>query len=141
MLISDKGKNSEAKNKAFDNIVREVTDSVEQKIFKGMKREEGKVFLHTGPHHDDIMLGILPYVNKQLYSPSNKSVFAVLTSGFTSVTNSFLKSILENTLNLISSGRIEMIYYSDFFAEGYKHKRYKDIYSYLNSLGLRSDQE
>lgn len=122
-----------------DAVVRGVIDSVMKKIERGMKDEHNKVFLHTGPHHDDIMLGLLPYVNKQLYSAGNRSVFAVLTSGFTSVTNLYLQSLLEKTLSLISAGRIEMIFYDDFFSEGYKHKRYKDIYSYLNSLASRSE--
>ena len=124
---------------AAEKIVSSVTDSFRRKISKGMHGRSGNVFLHTGPHHDDIMLGLLPYVNRQLYSVDNKSVFAVLTSGFTSVTNNYLKNLLEKTRFFISSARIEMINYDDFFDEGYKHKRYKDIYSYLNSLAARSE--
>ncbi len=128
-----------AEREAVKSVISEVKGSVIEKINKGMKGEENTVFLHTGPHHDDIMLGILPYVNKQLYSSSNRSVFAVLTSGFTAVTNQYLKSLLERTLSFISEKRIEMIYYDDFFDEGYKNKRYKDIYSFLISLAMRSE--
>ncbi len=138
----DKGEGSVQKaepDQSVKEVIKSVRQSVISKLKKGMEKDDSKVFLHTGPHHDDIMLGLLPYVNKQLYSAENRSVFAVLTSGFTSVTNIYLKNLLEKTLRLISSGRIEMIYYDDFFSEGYKHKRYKDIYSYLNSLASRSE--
>ena len=127
-------------DKAVEEIISSVKQSVISKLNKGMEKDNSKVFLHTGPHHDDIMLGLLPYVNKQLYSAENRSVFAVLTSGFTSVTNIYLRDLLEKTLHLISSGRIEMIYYDDFFSDGYTHKWYKDIYSYLNSLASRSEE-
>ena len=121
------------------DAVERVRESVISKLSRGLKEEEGAVFLHTAPHHDDIMLGILPYVNKQLASVSNSSHFAILTSGFTSVTNSYLKSVLEKTLSLIEQGRIEMISYSNFFETGYRLKQDKDIYSYLNSLASGSE--
>ncbi|MDF1549419.1 MAG: hypothetical protein P1P88_16460, partial [Bacteroidales bacterium] len=66
-----------------ENTVNNICKSIEEKIFRGMKKEENQVFLHTGPHHDDIMLGILPYITNHIRVPSNSFNFTVMTSGFT----------------------------------------------------------
>ena len=46
--------------------VKEVIDSTKKKIELGVKKENDQTFLHTGPHHDDIMLGIFPCIIPQL---------------------------------------------------------------------------
>ena len=116
-----------------NKTVQGVVDSVRTKIERGMKREENRVIYHTGPHHDDIMLGILPKCIRQVRSATNDVHFCVLTSGFTAVTDHFMESILLDTLKLLNEGEIQMIYYPDFFDGGYKIKWYKDIYHYLNA--------
>lgn len=113
--------------------VDKVVESVSGKIIKGITREENKVIYHTGPHHDDIMLGILPACMRQVRVASNDVHFCVLTSGFTSVTDQFMESILADTLKLLDEGEIQMIFYPDFFDGGYKVKWYKDVYHYLNA--------
>jgi glucosamine-6-phosphate deaminase len=114
--------------------VKEVTEAVKRKIEFGVKRESNQVFLHTGPHHDDIMLGIFPCIIPQLREKSNKFHFAVMTSGFTAVTNHMLKSFLQETLNLISIGKIQMLDYEDFFKDGYKFKFDKDVSHFLDKI-------
>ncbi len=121
-----------------NKTVQGVVDSVRKKIEKGMVREENKVIYHTGPHHDDIMLGILPKCMRQVRSATNDVHFCVLTSGFTAVTDQFMESILLDTLKLLNEGEIQMIYYDDFFDGGYKIKRYKDIYHYLNATAQKN---
>ncbi len=118
--------------------VLSVVESVKQKIKRGRVREENEVIYHTGPHHDDIMLGILPKCTRQVRYASNDVHFSVLTSGFTAVTDSFMESILLDTLRLLQQGEIQMIYYPDFFHGGYKIKWYKDIYHYLNATAQRN---
>ncbi|MFO7755323.1 MAG: hypothetical protein R6V34_05015 [Bacteroidales bacterium] len=113
--------------------VMNVVESIRKKIQRGMVKEKNEVIYHTGPHHDDIMLGILPKCTRQVRYASNDVHFSVLTSGFTAVTDRFMESILLNTLKLLQHGEIQMIYYPDFFGGGYKMKRYKDIYHYLNA--------
>jgi len=118
-----------------------VIDSIRKKIEKGIKRHENEVFLHTGPHHDDIMLGILPLVARQLRSASNDLHFAVLTSGFTAVTNKFIIDALKDTLKFMDSGLIQMIYYPHFFETGYKFKWDKDVSHYLNKVAAGEEAE
>ena len=106
---------------------------------KGMAKEDNEVYLHTGPHHDDIMLGMLPHVIQQLRQPGNEFFFSVLTSGFTSVTNDLISEILENILFLMDKGEIGMLRYPDFFKEGYRFKFDKDVNHFLNKVAERDE--
>lgn len=124
-----------------ENTVQTVVNSVQAKLAIGMKQEENQVIYHTGPHHDDIMLGIMPYTNRQVRSSSNEMHFSVLTSGFTAVTNQFVKSILSDTQNLLAKNKIEMVDYPDFFIDGYKNKWDKDIHHFLDSVAECNSEE
>ena len=119
--------------------VSEVIDSTKRKISLGLRKDENQVFLHTGPHHDDIMLGIFPCIIPQLRVSSNKFHFAVLTSGFTAVTNRLLRNLLQETLNLISQGKIQMLRYPDFFEKGYRYKYDKDVSHYLDKIAGKDE--
>lgn len=123
-----------------EKTVQSVIDSITAKIRTGMKKETNQVFYHTGPHHDDIMLGIMPVTNRQSRDASNVMHFSVLTSGFTAVTNSFMLDLLRDTRNLMESGRIEMIYYPDFFEKGYQLKWDKDVYHYLDNIAAKNEE-
>lgn len=117
----------------------EVIESTKRKISLGLRKDENQVFLHTGPHHDDIMLGIFPCIIPQLRVSSNKFHFAVLTSGFTAVTNKLLRNLLQETLNLISQGKIQMLRYPDFFEKGYRYKFDKDVSHYLDKIAGKDE--
>lgn len=105
-----------------------------------MAKETHEVFYHTGPHHDDIMLGIMPVTNRQSREATNEMHFSVLTSGFTAVTNTFMLELLRDTLKLIGIGKIEMIYYPDFFEKGYQYKWDKDVYHYLDNIAAKDEE-
>ena len=124
-----------------EKTVQSVIDSIIAKFNKGLERESNQVFYHTGPHHDDIMLGIMPHTNRQLRDASNKFYFSVMTSGFTAVINQYLVTLLTETINLISDNKIQMIKFPDFFEEGYKYKWDKDIYHYLDSVAANDEAE
>ena len=124
-----------------ENTVQSVIDSITAKIERGMHTKKNQVFYHTGPHHDDIMLGIMPLTNRQSRDASNELHFSVLTSGYTAVTNHFLTDLLKDTRELILQGKIEMIEYPDFFESGYKYKWDKDIYHYLDNIAAQNDEE
>lgn len=119
--------------------VTEVIESTKRKMQAGLKRETNTTFYHTGPHHDDIMLGIFPAITPQLREISNKFYFSVLTSGFTAVTNSMILKLLEETQRLISIGKIQMLNYPDFFEEGYKYKWDKDVSHYLDKVADKDE--
>ena len=121
--------------------VQEVIDDVEAKLWRGAKSYENEVIYHTGPHHDDIMLGLMPFINRQMRSPLNQVHFAIMTSGYHSVTDAFLLSALQDTLDYLHQGRIEMVCYPDFFDQGYRFKQQKDIYHYLDNVARKNPDE
>jgi len=123
------------------DAVEEVEGSIKSKIGKGLEMEVNQTFLHTGPHHDDIMLGILPHIYHQLRSATNTFHFAVMTSGFTAVTNAFIKKSLESTLAFIEEGQIQMTNYPDFFDKGYLFKWDKDVSHYLDAVAALNEPE
>lgn len=125
-------------NLSLDTI-QEVIKSTEAKLQRGSKTLTNKVIYNSGPHHDDIMLGIMPLTNRQLRPASNDVHFAVMTSGHNSVTNGFLLNAFKMVLQYLEKDEIQMVHYPDFFEEGYKHKFDKDIYHYLDSVA-RNDQ-
>lgn len=124
-----------------NDTVPSVIKSILAKLHRGMQREKNQVFYHTGPHHDDIMLGIMPSTNRQSRDASNEMHFAVMTSGFTAVTNRFLIDLLNDTKKLLNEGRIEMTDFPDFFEEGYKYKWDKDVYHYLDNIAAQNEEE
>ena len=124
-----------------ESTVDEVVKSITDKIEKGTSLWSNEVFYHTGPHHDDIMLGLLPHIHRVSRNETNRSHFAVMTSGFNAVTNTFLINILESTLDFINADRIEMLNYPDFFEKGYAIKKDKDSYHYLIHVASGNEVE
>lgn len=117
-----------------ENTVSEIIDSIDAKVKKGIEQEKDQVYYHTGPHHDDIMLGMMPHIIHLIREPTNKHIFTNMTSGFTSVTNSFIRKIIKKTLDLFHSDKIQMINYDNFFTDGYKYRWDKDVYHYLDKI-------
>ena len=124
-----------------ETTVAEVVERVKAKFGKGMIKHTDQRYYHTGPHHDDIMLGIMPPISHQLRQASNSFDFSVLTSGFTAVTNKFIINALEDVLHFMEEDQIQMIHYADFFDKGYKFKWDKDVYHYLNKVASGEPHE
>lgn len=124
-----------------ENTINAVAESIKDKIKKGTAKWSNEVFYHTGPHHDDIMLGLLPHIHRISRNETNKSYFSVMTSGFNAVTNDFLVKILSTTLDFIESDKIGMLEYADFFEKGYALKQEKDIYHYLICVAAQKTEE
>ncbi len=124
-----------------ENTVTALLTSFKDKIDRGVEEFEGETFLHTGPHHDDIMLGYIPHVIHLVRSPKNKNYFVNMTSGFTSVTNAYLSSILIKAKQFILRGKIQMMEYEDFFEKGYAFKWDKDVYHYLTQIAAKDEEE
>lgn len=117
-----------------EETVNQVMESTIAKLTRGITQERDEVLLHTGPHHDDISLGILPHITNQLHEYSNEAHFSVLTSGFTAVTNTFVIDTLLQTKKLLDDGKIQMVKFEDFFDVGYKLKTDKDVYHFLTNV-------
>ncbi len=124
-----------------NQTVQSVIDSIRKKIEMGTYPLGSQIFYHTGPHHDDIMLGLLPHIHRLSRNETNHAHFAVMTSGFTAVTNKFLIEALEDTLDFLDAGLIQMTEYPDFFEKGYRYKRDKDVYHYLIKVASGQPEE
>ena len=122
------------------DTVKEVIETAIRKIEEGLAKEKNQTFLHTGPHHDDVMLGIFPNVIRQLREASNKLHFTILTSGFTAVTNGMMSDLLQSTVGFIENGLIQMVNYPDFFKDGYKFKWDKDVSHFLNKVADKNEE-
>jgi len=120
------------------NTITLFLDQMKQKIQKSSDLPKNNTILHTGPHHDDILLGYSPVINHLVRSAENTNYFAVMTSGFTSVTNKYISNLLSKTLELIKSEKIQMIEYPDFFDNGFKLKKAKDVYHYLDKVASQN---
>ena len=117
-----------------EHTVQTVIESITAKFNKGMEPKSNQIFYHTGPHHDDIMLGIMPPVARQLRDASNEFHLSVMTSGFTAVINQYVIDLLNESLRLISNDEVQMIKFPDFYEEGYQYKWDKDVYHYLDGV-------
>lgn len=64
-----------------------------EKLENKIKLKDKTSILHTSPHHDDIALAYYPFATQLIGNYEN--YFCTITSGFSSVTNSYLKEHLK----------------------------------------------
>ncbi len=94
-------------------------------------------FLHTEPHHDDVMLGYLPAIVRHIRDASNSHFFATLTSGFTSVTNRYMQGRLEHLLPFLDA--FAGLWAEGYFAPANLHGRNRDVWQYLDGVAARNE--
>jgi glucosamine-6-phosphate deaminase len=110
------------------------------KIERGLKPVSGTTFLHTEPHHDDIMLGYLAYIYHLVRDPSNKHFFANLTSGFTSVSNLYFLGLLVKLEAFLDAGTPLPLLQSGYFDRNESIHRMEDVYLYLDGAAANSQE-
>ena len=126
------------KSSGIKSIAGKIAVFQKERIQRGIENTEGAVFLHTGPHHDDIMLGYLPYIVHLVRSPKNRHYFATLTSGFTSVTNAYMLAFLKNLEGYIGKGTFNSLLKEKYFAPENLTGRNRDMYQYLDGVAAGS---
>lgn len=118
-------------------LLNEVRSCIEQNINKGLNIGENEVVLHTGPHHDDIELAYFPYLHHLVRSKSIKNYFAYCTSGYTSVTSAYLRTVYEHLLERIHPQSIAL---QDENVETLFETTYQDdITLYLRSVARQDE--
>jgi glucosamine-6-phosphate deaminase len=127
-------------------LTRETRESIVAKIQRGLSHVSNTTFLHTEPHHDDIMLGYLAYIYHLVRDPSNQHYFANLTSGFTSVSNPYFLSILLKLDAFLDAGTLFSLLQSGHFDKNSNVERMEDVYLYLDgaaadSVEMRNEAE
>ncbi len=117
-----------------------VHDRLVAKIQKGSGSCENTRFLHTEPHHDDLMLGYLPYIVRNMRNPSNDHYFVTLTSGFTAVTNQYMLEQLHGVKRWIRSPEFLDLYDEGYFEVRNQQGRNRDIWQYLDGIAARNEE-
>lgn len=122
------------------DLARMVHRRLERKINRGSKTLQNRRFLHTEPHHDDLMLGYLPSIVRHGRDPSNTHHFATLTSGFTAVTDSFIDYQLQEANELIDSAEFSKLARTGYFDPGNEECRQRDVWQYLDGIASESPE-
>lgn len=126
------------KKQPLNEITAFVYERLVKKIEKGSNVYLNTKFLHTEPHHDDIMLGYLPAVVRHVRSATNKHWFATFTSGFTAVTNKFVMKQLEQLKRFIHTPYFSILYKEGYFNPKNMNGRNRDIWRYLDGVAAKN---
>lgn len=110
------------------------------KLEKGLHQITQTTYLHTEPHHDDIMLGYLPYLYHLVRDPTNQHFFANLTSGFTAVSNQYVLSIVRKLEKHLGGVTFRVLIEEDCFDPRDSRKRMEDVYLYLDGTAAQSQE-
>ncbi len=122
------------------DLGQQVSERLKQKMKDGLTSIENETFLHTAPHHDDIILGYWAYIVHLVRSPLNKHHFAYMTSGFNAVTNFYAERQLENLQRFIESPVINHLMEQGYFDPNNENGRNRDMYQYLDGVAAHDKQ-
>ena len=111
---------------------------LESKMKRGLSVLENTRFLHTEPHHDDLMLGYLPWIVRHTRLASNTHYFACLTSGFTAVTNKFMNQKLDYLEHFINTQEFVQLMQDGYFEPDNIVGRNRDVWQYLDGVAANS---
>jgi len=128
----------EKTHKSPQEIGSEIHKSIIERFERGMLPVSNHTILHTGPHHDDIPLGYLPYINHLVRDASNSHHFVTMTSGFTAVTNSYMLSLLEDLKYHLGHSDFTSRFTQRYFDPEFREGKDRDIHLYLDGLAEHS---
>ena len=111
------------------------------KIENGVRVYKNKCFLHTEPHHDDIMLGYFAEAVRHFRRANNVHHFATLTSGFTSVTNEFMRDQIVCLRRFLGTAGFKALLEQGYFAQNDETQRNRDVWQYLDGVAARDEDE
>ena len=120
-------------------LATKVHKSLAAKITAGIATYTNTKFLHTEPHHDDIMLGYLPMVTRAAAVASNDHLFVCCTSGFNSVSNTYLAEQLRRVRAFVSTAEFARLASENCFDQSDANRR-KDVFRFLDGAAAGSDQ-
>jgi len=120
-----------------------VRNSLIAKIEKGCETHSNTKFLHTEPHHDDIMLGYLPGVLRSTRVASNEHHFVCGTSGFNSVSNPHMLMLLDRVEKFLRSGTYSRLCEEGYFSansEKTLNNRRRDVWKFLDGVAAADNE-
>ena len=116
-------------------LIREAESDIVQKIEKSLESIEDSNFIHTAPHHDDIMLGYLPLAVRLRNEVTNEHTFVYATSGFNAVTNSLFVSFLKEALSYLGRKEVKSQVEEGYFSS--KVNGDQDVANFMNAHAAR----
>jgi len=129
------------RSESLEQLSMIVRDRLAASIENGVRVYKNKCFLHTEPHHDDIMLGYFAQVVRHFRRHSNTHHFVTLTSGFTAVTNEFMLGQMGNLLRFLGDSEFRALINEGYFAEDHPTDRNRDVWQYLDGVAARNEYE
>ncbi len=124
--------------KKSGKTTQELLDYVEKSLIenlnRGLEKKKNQRILHTSPHHDDEILGYLPYIVHLIREPSNIHFFAYMTGGFTSVSNKYMLSLCKKLEYYLEGGYFKALLENDYFLPGNITAKKDDVYLFLDGL-------
>lgn len=121
-------------------VASTVQASIVRKIEAGLKQVSSTTFLHTEPHHDDIMLAYMAHIYHLVRDASNKHYFANLTSGFTSVSNRYFLSVVQKLEKHLATEEFLTLLKSRYFDPKNPLTRMEDVYCYLDGAAASNEE-
>jgi glucosamine-6-phosphate deaminase len=116
------------------SAAQRVHERLAAKIEAGAKTRTHTRFLHSEPHHDDIMLGYLPAVVRNVRDASNEHFFATLTSGFTAVTNDFARERFQRVRAFLDTPCFAALEKEAYFNPANLRAKNRDLWRYLDGV-------
>jgi glucosamine-6-phosphate deaminase len=123
------------------DLCEAARERIVKKIERGLGEAGPATFLHTEPHHDDIMLGYLPYLYHLVRDPENRHFFATFTSGFTSVSNRYILSLVHRLQSYLNTDNFSALLSGGYFEPAETKKRMEDVYLFLDGIASQSDEK
>lgn len=120
-------------------LAKMVSDNLIARIESGVGVYKNKCFLHTEPHHDDIVLGYFAQVVRHFRRHSNTHHFVTFTSGFTAVTNEFMASQMANLLRFLGADDFRALIKEGYFARSNATDRNRDVWQYLDGVAAKDE--
>jgi len=121
------------KTDSISQLTRATHDRYLKKLIPNGPKN--KSILHTAPHHDDIMLGYLPYLVRLMREGTNIHYFNYLTSGFNAVTNKYMLKEVQNANDfLLKNPDFKYLLNENYFDPLNTLFRDRDVYQYLDGI-------
>jgi glucosamine-6-phosphate deaminase len=122
-------------------LTAQARERIIQNIENGLKHVSQTTFLHTEPHHDDIMLGYLAHLYHLVRDATNQHYFANLTSGFTAVTNVFVLETLKELEDYLDDAELLRSLKNGYFNSENKLARMADVYLFLDGVAGKNPEK
>jgi glucosamine-6-phosphate deaminase len=124
--------------KDYKTLIAEAETLYKKQINDSMNIPKNKVIFHTAPHHDDIMLGYLPYLVRLMREGSNTHFFNYLTSGFNAVTNNYMYKEVKNAQDFLKNNDFKYLLKENYFDPQNTLFRDRDVYQYLDGVAANN---